>query len=333
MKLTPTTRGFTIVELLIVIVVIAILAAITIVAYNGISQRAKESVAQSEAAQVGKKLAAEMITNGDQVPADIEALGLKNGDGVSYQYSRNTSASPQTYCVTVTKNNVSYFVHSSDSAPKKGACPGHGADGVQPITNLVINPQVTSYSGEGLKIGTGRWFGSGGTGAYTIETGATPVGNVFGRKTWTTAPTGGSGDTGFNAGSLPVVAGETYTFSAFLRSTKPRWHEFGASLFEVGSSTSTTRARSSVQLIPANTWTRVSWTYTIPSNIERVSMLVDITGTTTGGALAWANGDTLDVTGYMATRGDTLYAYADGSSDTWLWNGTANASTSSGAPL
>jgi len=36
-------QGFTIVELLIVIVVIGILAAITIVAYNGIQQRAKNS--------------------------------------------------------------------------------------------------------------------------------------------------------------------------------------------------------------------------------------------------------------------------------------------------
>lgn len=38
-----STSGFTIVELLIVIVVIAVLAAITIVAYNGIQQRAKNS--------------------------------------------------------------------------------------------------------------------------------------------------------------------------------------------------------------------------------------------------------------------------------------------------
>ncbi|MCA9336117.1 prepilin-type N-terminal cleavage/methylation domain-containing protein, partial [Candidatus Saccharibacteria bacterium] len=40
--------GFTIVELLIVIVVIAILAAITIVAYNGIQQRSRDSIRKSD---------------------------------------------------------------------------------------------------------------------------------------------------------------------------------------------------------------------------------------------------------------------------------------------
>ena len=48
-------RGFTIVELLIVIVVIAILAAITIVAYNGIQNRAKTSSGQSLANTIVKK--------------------------------------------------------------------------------------------------------------------------------------------------------------------------------------------------------------------------------------------------------------------------------------
>ena len=48
-------RGFTIVELLIVIVVIGILAAITIVAYNGVQNRAKTASAQSLANTIAKK--------------------------------------------------------------------------------------------------------------------------------------------------------------------------------------------------------------------------------------------------------------------------------------
>ena len=48
-------KGFTIVELLIVIVVIAILASISIVSYNGIQNRAKATAAASTAKNVATK--------------------------------------------------------------------------------------------------------------------------------------------------------------------------------------------------------------------------------------------------------------------------------------
>ena len=57
-KTQRNLRGFTIVELLIVIVIIAILAAITIVAYNGIQQRVRDSAAAGAASQLSTKVEA-----------------------------------------------------------------------------------------------------------------------------------------------------------------------------------------------------------------------------------------------------------------------------------
>ncbi|MGH7218333.1 MAG: prepilin-type N-terminal cleavage/methylation domain-containing protein [Candidatus Microsaccharimonas sp.] len=66
------TKGFTIVELLIVVVVIAILAAITIVAYNGIQNTANDSAVQSDLSTLSKKIKLNVVKTGDVVtPPDI----------------------------------------------------------------------------------------------------------------------------------------------------------------------------------------------------------------------------------------------------------------------
>jgi len=73
-------RGFTIVELLVVIVVIAILAAITIVAYNGIQVRARDNVRKQDLAQISKALKLYAIDNSD----DYASLNCGSGGANSY---------------------------------------------------------------------------------------------------------------------------------------------------------------------------------------------------------------------------------------------------------
>lgn len=59
-----TKSGFTIVELLIVIVVIGILASITVVAFNGVRARALESEKISKVSQIQKALESYKVING-----------------------------------------------------------------------------------------------------------------------------------------------------------------------------------------------------------------------------------------------------------------------------
>lgn len=56
-------RGFTIVELLIVIVIIAILASVTVTAFNGVQQRAKTTATASQSGKMHKYLRAYIALN------------------------------------------------------------------------------------------------------------------------------------------------------------------------------------------------------------------------------------------------------------------------------
>lgn len=62
---TNKQNGFTIVELLIVIVVIAILATISIIAYSGFQARANDTVRKSDLSSIAKAMNIYRIRNGD----------------------------------------------------------------------------------------------------------------------------------------------------------------------------------------------------------------------------------------------------------------------------
>lgn len=76
MGIKQTQKGFTIVELLIVIVVIAILAAITVVAYNSVQQKARNTQTQLAMASYAKAIILYGQDKGSYpVPALFTCLG------------------------------------------------------------------------------------------------------------------------------------------------------------------------------------------------------------------------------------------------------------------
>jgi len=120
------SQGFTIVELLIVVVVIGILAAITIISYNGITRQATGAVMKSELGDASKQVAVDHVKNGAYPTSKESAArgsGLKVGDGRAFQYTGGGN----TFCLTITSTRYSDLVFSTnqDGTMKNEACPEH----------------------------------------------------------------------------------------------------------------------------------------------------------------------------------------------------------------
>lgn len=117
--------GFTIVELLVVIVVIGILAALTIVGFNGIQDRASAAGLQSDLTNSSKKLEAARVTSeSGQYPSSTSDAGLVASAGITYTYTVDNSVNPPTYCLSASNSKgLSYFVTHA-TAPAVGSCGG-----------------------------------------------------------------------------------------------------------------------------------------------------------------------------------------------------------------
>lgn len=118
--------GFTIVELLIVIVVIGILAAITIVAYSGITNQARTATLKSDLSNASKQLGVKQAETGTYpnptLPNDVKA-----SSGNTYQYTSNGT----NYCLTISNSNTSipsYYISNTTSITQ-GNCVGHTGNG------------------------------------------------------------------------------------------------------------------------------------------------------------------------------------------------------------
>ena len=133
-------RGFTIVELLIVIVVVAILAAITIVAFNGIQDRARNAALVSDLTAASKQLKLDQVDNG-AFPATLAAAdsgrGVKTSPGTTYTYSVDNTASPQTFVIGA-NNGTNYALVTETGSAKANIAKGASA------ANVLLTDGVTT---------------------------------------------------------------------------------------------------------------------------------------------------------------------------------------------
>jgi len=284
-------KGFTIVELLIVIVVIGILAAITIIAFSGVQSRANISVLQSDLQNTAKKLQADNVTLSsypDTLEASNGGQGISVSNGTTLAYTRFDSG----FCLSGYRGSATYRI-THTTAPTAGSCS---------ITNLVDNPSVESN--------TTSWSSH-----SAISSVRELVGGEWVYKSTRTS-TGATAVYINNANPIAVTSGTSYTGSAYVTTSVST--EIIVR-FRVGSSTVNTGNATTVT-VPANTPTRISVTSTVTS--PTVHLIVY----STSGAV----GDVITTDKAMVTQGSSLYTYADGTSPNWTWIGTPNNSVSTG---
>lgn len=299
-------NGFTIVELLIVIVIIGILAAITIVAYNGIQERARISSVSSALSQAHKKLAVYQVDNPDTYPADkadLEALGIKDTDSLNYQYSR-VAGPPDTYCLTATNGTTSYKISSTASTAVSGGCAGHGQGGTAAVTNVITNPS--------FETSTSMWSPAGDQGSPTIAR----------------APSGPTGSYHLTVSkATPVGSAQVNYIHNGATSNATYFLGFWAWADTPGTA-NVQLARNNTSFSPfitlnlSLTTTPTFFSATGVSPIDTSQLRLRITPKT--------DGLTTHYDGFIVAEGSTMTVYADGNSTDWAWNGSQNNSSSTG---
>ncbi len=142
-------NGFTIVELLVVVVVIGILAAITIVSYTGIQKKAIVASMQSDLSNAQQQLKIYQVTDANgYYPTTIDcsatpaanSICIKSGSGNSFTLTAVNGTTPPTFTLDASNGGMvgtTYRV-TNDSSPTLIA-------GITCPTNFIVVPGSATY--------------------------------------------------------------------------------------------------------------------------------------------------------------------------------------------
>ncbi len=163
MKWAQKQTGFTIVELLIVIVVIAILAAITIVAYNGIQNRTHDSSVRADLKQSYTRIQNFYTENGRLPSGYAETNAVMVTNRASYGGGGNVlllcRADDGLFAVVGRSRSGTGFAYSSSGgAIQFASWPGDGNATLCPAANVPTTAPGYAITWMGVNGGWESWY-------------------------------------------------------------------------------------------------------------------------------------------------------------------------------
>jgi len=244
--------GFTIVELLVVIVVIGVLAAITVISYTGISQKAITASIQSDLNNASTQLKLDQVTNG-VFPVTLSlangGVGIKSSPGTTYQYSTVGGSQP-TFCAAATNGGQ---------------------------TNIINQDGVISSGGKNLfqKSATFSLYNTGSDNANPV---ATYIADVVNGDYQTFVNTNGGNRYWYPWMAESRTQGQTYTISLEINTNNASWQGYWYP------------SENYVNLVFPNTggvWQRWSWTYSQTGVTSTGNKLFGFHNTTAGSSISF----------------------------------------------
>jgi len=334
-KYTPRFRqnGFTIVELLIVVVVIGILAAVVLVAYNGVQRNAVASVMKESVQSAGTKM---KFANADTesypttLPSDLKAPA-----GIGFALA--TVATSKEFCINVTSQRYADLSWHTDQTGtlQSGLCSGavitasivgdYGTASSTPVTSVVTvqgSPVTTNGTATNFKIKTDEawtnitlsWNAIPSATQYEIQTrdsagswAARRVGDGYGSYA------GGGGTSGVISASTtslvwtytdsrPTTAGQTheYRYRAYVSGVAGDWSTASLTV----PTTDSMGTVKNLNVVPNTAWSNATISWAAPEGFGSPSSVIYELQTRVGSG-SWAARRASDGYGSYAGGGGT----------------------------